>query len=446
MPITTWDLRCLPERSRGLLTAALALLIASLAAAAPVRAQGSWAILGHPTTRDLNKLAFIDSQRGWVVGDSGTILVTSNGGTSWTAQASPVPFDIVDVDIVGDRFGWALAKQFPSDTSFVYGSTVLRTTNAGSAWFVQATFDEVFLHAIEFTDSLRGCLGGDLGALWYTSDGGVNWTAAVVDSPQTAHWPILDFEFYTPTYGVATGGFYDVNGLVWRTTDGGAFWTHKRAAGEPLFGSHFFDSLNVISVGGDLDYGAGMVRTTNAGQKWQYTYLGIWGQASAISFRTASEAWAPLGFAGTYMTSQDSGRTWTATFTPDSTGMVDVAFTDSNTGYMVGFEGTVLKYGNPATGVANSLAAHPIQGLLLQASPNPFHMKTQVAFNVPRFDAVSLAVYDLLGRRVATLVDEHLPAGTYARSFDASGLASGVYFYRLETGRFTETRKVILIR
>ncbi|MBI1804001.1 MAG: T9SS type A sorting domain-containing protein [Ignavibacteriae bacterium] len=62
------------------------------------------------------------------------------------------------------------------------------------------------------------------------------------------------------------------------------------------------------------------------------------------------------------------------------------------------------------------------------------------------FQFVSLKVYDVLGREVATIVDETLPPGTYTRTWNASNTSSGIYFYRLTAGSFTETKKLVLIR
>ncbi|MFN0151847.1 MAG: YCF48-related protein [bacterium] len=421
-------------------------ILAEFFAVRPVFAQGDWSILGHPTTHDLNKLSFIDNDRGWAVGDSGTILATTDGGANWAAQTSPVTYDIVDVDMIDAQIGWALAQQFPAEPLFEYGTSVLRTTNGGGAWTVQSTFNELFLHAIEFHDAARGVLGGEQGKLWRTTNGGANWIPGIVDSAAFAVWPVRDFEFYTANYGVATGGYYDVTGLVWRTTDGGKNWTHKRVAGEPIFGTHFFDSLNVVCVGGDLDFGAGMVETANGGALWEYTYLGIWGQGSAVDFATPGEGWAALGFAGTYMVTLDSGSTWTASYTPDSTAMHDIVFTDALTGYMVGSAGTVLKYVPVGTNVGGPRVAHSSEPLLQQNQPNPFHRSTRFDFRMGRAGAVSLKVYDLAGREVATVVDEALGAGRYARVFDGSGLPSGVYYYKLIAGSYVETKKMVLLR
>lgn len=404
-----------------------------------------WAILDTPTTHHLNRLSFVDDLHGWVAGDSATILVTADGGGSWTAQPCPLPYDVVDIEMLDLQRGWALVQQFPVPPTWEYGTTVIRTTNGGADWFVEETFADLLLHAMAFTDSVSGCIAGEQGRLWWTDDAGVTWTEAHVDSADAARWPIYDLTFHTPAYGMATGGYYDVTGIVWTTLDGGRNWTHQRVAGEPFFGTHFFDSLNVICVGGDIDYGSGMVRTTNGGADWEYTYLGIWGQASALAFRTATEAWAPLGFAGTYMKTIDAGDRWDAMFTPDSTAMRHVVFTDSTTGYMAGDEGTVLRWIDPAA-VGAPVADAGATTRLLQAYPNPVRNEARLDFRVPRPGFVSLVVYDVRGREVATLVRGSLPGGTYSRTLDARTFPNGVYFCRLVTGKDTETRKVILAR
>src|SRR5690606_6748128 len=73
--------------------------------------------------------------------------------------------------------------------------------------------------------------------------------------------------------------------------------------------------------------------------------------------------------------------------------------------------------------------------------PNPFNPATTIAFSVPRATPVRLTVHDALGRHVATLVDAVRPAGRYELRVDLSGLPSGVYFYRLSTAGFAQTRQ-----
>ena len=88
----------------------------------------------------------------------------------------------------------------------------------------------------------------------------------------------------------------------------------------------------------------------------------------------------------------------------------------------------------------------PMQASLSQNYPNPFNPSTVIGYQLASAGIVTLTVYDLLGRQVATLVSERKAAGAYSIRFDGSGLPSGVYFYRLQSGDFTQTRTLLLIR
>jgi hypothetical protein len=88
----------------------------------------------------------------------------------------------------------------------------------------------------------------------------------------------------------------------------------------------------------------------------------------------------------------------------------------------------------------------PVRVELLQNYPNPFNASTTITFSVPSKLPVILKIFDVLGREVFNLVSEELSAGTYSRQWNAEGMASGIYFYRLQAGSFTEIKKLILLR
>lgn len=104
----------------------------------------------------------------------------------------------------------------------------------------------------------------------------------------------------------------------------------------------------------------------------------------------------------------------------------------------------ILRY--TSTGVGEPQTRVPESFGMKQNYPNPFNPSTRIEFAMPASSYVRLVVYDALGRAVATLVDEELTAGVHVRTFDAGGLAGGVYFYRLSAGRFTETRQMLLVK
>ncbi|MBL8016320.1 MAG: T9SS type A sorting domain-containing protein, partial [Ignavibacteria bacterium] len=88
----------------------------------------------------------------------------------------------------------------------------------------------------------------------------------------------------------------------------------------------------------------------------------------------------------------------------------------------------------------------PVKFELGQNYPNPFNPVTNIRYSVPRQSLVKLVVYDILGREVKTLVNEMRTAGTYEAVFDASQFASGVYFYRMESGDFTDVKKLVILK
>ncbi len=96
--------------------------------------------------------------------------------------------------------------------------------------------------------------------------------------------------------------------------------------------------------------------------------------------------------------------------------------------------------------VENELIGNPNDFALAQNYPNPFNPATKIKYRVPAEEFVSLKVFDLLGREVASLVEDVKSAGTYEVSFNAAELSTGVYFYKLTAGSFTETKKMMVVK
>jgi len=99
-----------------------------------------------------------------------------------------------------------------------------------------------------------------------------------------------------------------------------------------------------------------------------------------------------------------------------------------------------------ATGITNNNSAAPKNYTLTQNYPNPFNPTTNFSFSIPTNENVSLKIYDILGNVVDTYVDGFLNAGTYSVVFDGNNLSSGIYFYTLNTGSFSETKRMVLTK
>ena len=98
------------------------------------------------------------------------------------------------------------------------------------------------------------------------------------------------------------------------------------------------------------------------------------------------------------------------------------------------------------TGVAPSKQGLPGHFALEQNYPNPFNPSTMISFSLPTKSFVTLKVFDVIGREVTTLASEEKNAGTHQLQWNASSMPSGIYFYRLQAGSFTETKRLIVLK
>ncbi|MEE9449958.1 MAG: DUF1028 domain-containing protein [Ignavibacteriaceae bacterium] len=139
--------------------------------------------------------------------------------------------------------------------------------------------------------------------------------------------------------------------------------------------------------------------------------------------------------------------TYEATITAPSTPGIDsisiVVINNADTVSLAAIP--VITYLN-ATSVEEIGFITPEQYILFQNFPNPFNPTTNIGFRIAESGLVNLKVYDVLGNEVANLVGKYMPAGTHEIEFSASELTSGLYFYQLSSGEFTDTKKLILLR
>ena len=158
-----------------------------------------------------------------------------------------------------------------------------------------------------------------------------------------------------------------------------------------------------------------------------------------------------MGANGIIKRSTNNGLTWVTTPT-SVTGLTHFDFVHAGNiiyGYAVSSNGSVIKLIDTLlilTSNNNHNSEVPKEFSLSQNYPNPFNPSTVIGFKLAVNSFASLKVYDLLGREAATLVNENLKAGTYEFDFDGNKLSSGVYYYKLATGSFVETKKMILIK
>jgi photosystem II stability/assembly factor-like uncharacterized protein len=137
----------------------------------------TWRRQTVPTRRELIHLAFVNDQRGWIVGAGGVILHTDDGGESWKLQQSETNAAIYHVDFRNSRNGWAVGER----------GTVLRTANGGETWFPVDTGLRTTLLSIQFVDDNEGWTVGKGGVILRSTDSGRSWSRQESRTPQNLY-------------------------------------------------------------------------------------------------------------------------------------------------------------------------------------------------------------------------------------------------------------------
>jgi photosystem II stability/assembly factor-like uncharacterized protein len=402
-----------------------------------------------PSQISLLKCCFIDSLNGWAAGDSNIILRTTNSGQDWSIQNYSEGHRIVDLCMINQRLGWAVSTHYLQS-----GSHVLKTTNGGSSWIQSLTLDtNINFYSIFFVDSLKGFVGGDAAFILKTTNAGENWIKCAVDSNRFNFFPVMKIIFRSPQIGLAGGGYQETGGCIWRSSDFGNTWAIRDTSVERIWDLDYRDSLSIMGPGSEFEVGGPfIVRSTDGGITWNFKYvIGYWGLANALSYRTPDNIWMSLGNAEKWAVSNDNGFSWDLIQVADSQVINDIQFISDRFGWAVGTNGLIYKYNSSEIGIKKFDQHFPKQFFLSQNYPNPFNPTTKIRFSIPpskwvRGMDVKLIIYDVLGKEVATLVNQQLKPGTYEVVWNASNYPSGVYFYKYITESFTESKRMVLVK
>ena len=420
--------------------------------------QSTWEKIKTPTDFNLLKVFYLDSLHCWVAGDSGVIMFSSNQGTNWQVQNSGVTNFISDIFFLNEHLGWALTFEVEGGNADIR-SKVLKTSDGGANWEVKNYRHlNIILSTIFFQDSLHGWVGSKPSGISFTEDGGYNWFESTIDTGGFSHLPIEQIDFSTPKYGFAVGGHVDAVGVVWSSSDSGKVWTPHGIGPDLFLDFIFLDSTSIIALTAELEgyYPTAVLKFNLIDDTWDYIDTPEYVYVTGLSLRTPTEIWGTTrSISSSFIFSKNSGKSWqliNSPETPDNSIVINVDFADSLQGIAVCSGGFILRYiPEKPVSVESFNSQIPENFVLEQNYPNPFNPNTKIQYSISSRQFVAIKVYDLLGREVATLVNEEKSSGKYEVEFivgqDSSpDIASGIYFYQLKTENSFETKKMLLLK
>ena len=417
-----------------------------------VLSQGWFTQVSNASGNDLLSLSFIDDMTGYCVGQGGTIIKTTNGGTNWALQSSGTTETLNGVFFVDAMTGYAVGNgPFPSGDG-----VILKTTNGGTNWVMQASNTSGNnLYCVHFFSADVGIAGkdfggGDTSAMIMTSNGGTNWVRVFPGSAVI----VYSFDFPTSSIGYATGSqTIPNNAYILSTSNSGSNWAYGFSTSTSIQTDVSFGNA---TTGYTCGFFGTVAKTTNSGGNWTALTTGQSPSDNyfGVHFTSATTGYVVGSKGGTsfpiVIKTTDGGSNWTEQSTGQVQYLEDVAFVDDNTGWICGRVGLLLKTttGGALVGITN-ITSQAIDYSLQQNYPNPFNPETKIKFSIPGAGSknnVKLSVFDASGKEVAVLVNGELNSGTYEYSFHGGNLSSGVYFYKLETDGFIETKKMLLVK
>jgi photosystem II stability/assembly factor-like uncharacterized protein len=428
--------------------------------------QPGWSSQINPLgSQTLGKTQYVSQDEAWISASNGKLLHTLNGGNVWTVntpELSDTIFALSDpasnISFINQTTGWMIATKGTDINSEWNGAVLYRTTNGGTNWSKLIISGWDFGFSVQFIDEnngwitvFNGSLANISSGILRTTNGGVDWTE-VHSIPN-----IVPFIFFVnPVTGWMIETYFGSLPVIKKTTDGGFSWVtqYGPVSGEIFNRIHFSDLNHGWAVGEE----GIILRTTNGGTDWtKITNAGI--DAGFIN-KTVFFLNQNVGWIGTFnptlinpgvLHTTDGGSSWNIQEvrlfdTPGDNSIYSIHFYDSFNGGLTTVGGKIFR--TTSGGVVS--VKDDIDQLTVfnlgQNYPNPFNPSTRISWRSPVSGWQTLKLFDVLGNEVATLVDEYKPAGVYEVEFIADKLSSGVYFYNLQAGDFTETKKMLLIR
>jgi photosystem II stability/assembly factor-like uncharacterized protein len=412
----------------------------------------------------------IDTYGNIFAGTDNALFRSDNNGESWTEITKGMPYRVITA-LTTTANGNILVN---ADNDF------FRSSDKGKNWN-HNRMDYEGARVLSFDVNQKGNIfaGTIARGMWRSTDNGDSWkeihggptvSALTIGSNGTLfagtyygvsrstdegdHWTHLQnstsplnltvYALAVNRYGNIFAGTSEYYG-IFRSTDDGEHWNGLKYLILPTaITSLVINSSNIIFAGTDIN-GGGAFSSTDNGDTWS----GITAGQSDQTIHTLAINQKGYIFAGTdsvVLRSTNNGKQWTKLSFKYPVVNVRMLSIDSSGYVWAGTDEGLFRSITPTTDSKEGFQSSPKQFALYQNYPNPFNPVTMISYQLPVTNHVSLKVYDVIGREVATLVQEKLQAGEYSIMFDGSNFSSGTYFMRLQSGDDVVIKKLMLLK
>jgi hypothetical protein len=398
--------------------------------------QNSWQLVGSTDMTVVSAITISTNGYMYAGTDNGVFCSTDNGD-NWTK---------IDTGLT-NQYVYTIAIS-PNGYMFAgtSGGGVFLSTDNGNNWEEKNdSLLNLFIGSLAINADgyvFAGSIGGGTAVgVFLSTDNGNKWTQTSTSVGDWIHGLVIDKSGHVLAGSLGIG--------VLHSTDNGTNWVNLNlnASVRPVS----VDDSNHIYAGTDYK---GIYRSTNEGTDWVDINTGLPYTSFAvlsIVFNTRGHIYAGTGpgvmggGAGVFF-STDNGTNWTEFNTGLTNLQVHTLAIDTGGYIFAGTNGGLFRSVESTTGTEKSAEHYPCSFALKQNYPNPFNPSTVIGYKLAINCQVILKIRDMLGREIETLINERQNAGDHSVTFNAMNLPSGMYFYQLNAGSFTETKKLVLLK
>lgn len=403
-----------------------------------------WVQQASGAAENLVGVVMLDSMKALAIGSINGIFLTTDAGATWTNENAAV----------NASYQWrGVSFSSPLNGTIVGDHRIETTMDGGLTWTLRSVPSTQQCLSVLNLGAGYMYVGADSGWMYSSSDTGKTWT-----STKISVWPIRSiFEYQGPTIpGAPIYYALTPHSLCSKPVYPSLEWNEKVLHNFDGLGSEAYSgafcagggAAFVVGVFGDLWSEPGVLRKPMSDTNWSgmpLTSLQA-GVFSGVSAPSSSVVYV-CGSSGMIYSSRDGGDDWTRMNSTTTHNLRALSFWNEKRGFAVGDSGTILFTSNGGlTDVGDREGRHPENFNLQQNFPNPFNPSTIFQFTIKNSQFVELKIFDILGREIATLVNEYRRAGNYEAQWDATNFPSGIYLYRLKAGSVVESKKMVLLK